>query len=136
MRHLPVTRWTKGGPKRTYRDLGVFNRVCNKGRSLYGTTTVCTLKNLRCMKNGEGLATILSDTDYKEPSTWRLHFASCDVMKDHLYGRVADPPKGVLVTDADHRWMVEADRRLERTPNMPSHVRRAIVKRMKQLLEK
>lgn len=92
-RHLPVSKRV-GGKLKRYKNLASFNREC-RGRS----GNICHLVNLRCTKDGGGLATVRSNypgdpgTFYRgaKPSgTWLLHFASCDLLKRHLRGFVSN----------------------------------------------
>ncbi len=88
-----ITKREAGGKLRRYRNLASFNKECTKrGRS----GNHCVLTNLRCTKNGGGLATVKSEHVHprysrgqKPPGTWLLHFADCSVMKGHLRGRVS-----------------------------------------------
>lgn len=93
-RHLPATKFMAGGKRRRYKNLATFNKECTK-RSSRGN--VCFLTNMRCLKDGGGLATVRSvgtsdrskKSRYLDRPTglWRLHFMSCSVMKRHLKGR-------------------------------------------------
>lgn len=93
----------KSKRKRTYKSLAVFNRECPKKGS---SGNVCDLTNIRRLKNGEGLAVVRStypggDENIqrrggKPSGQWLLHFASFDVMKDHLRGRVDPVRSGML----------------------------------------
>jgi len=93
-RKLPVQK--SGGKTRRYRNLAVFNSECSK-RSIGGN--ICTLTNIRRLKDGSGLATVKSETGPirgKKSGTWLLHFASHDIMKRHLKGRVDTVRSGML----------------------------------------
>ncbi len=88
-RILPVTKRVGGKIKR-YKNLASFNKECpSRG---YGGN-LCTVTNIRCTKRGEGLATVRTDPSFstKRPPVgmWLLHFASCQVMGEHLEGRVS-----------------------------------------------
>jgi hypothetical protein len=90
----PVVKYSKKG-RRKYKNLAAFNRECSKHGS--GGNS-CFLYNIRCLKDGGGLATVktiypggderIFHRGGKPSGTWRLHFASCKVMKAHLRGRV------------------------------------------------
>jgi hypothetical protein len=90
-----------GGKLRRYKNLASFNSECST-RGIGGVThNACTLTNLRCTKDGGGLATVQSvypgpETRYarrgKPSGTWLLHFASCSIMKRHLRNRVRSRP--------------------------------------------
>ncbi len=89
-----------GGKIRRYRNLATFNRECTK-RSTSGNA--CVLTNLRCLKNGGGLATVKSERMHPNYSrrarpagTWLLHFADCSILKGHLRGRVSYYRAGIL----------------------------------------
>lgn len=105
-RYLPATKRVGGKVKR-YKNLAAFNSECGK-RSLR-SMAACTATNLRCTKDGGGLATV--QTVYYGPryhpgakmprgsrpgGTWLLHFASCSIMKRHLKGRVEEARAGML----------------------------------------
>ena len=83
-----VSQRTTDGKRRTYTNLAVFNSTCSK-RGWRGPR--CALENLRCTKKYVagvgGLATIRVEGR----GTWLLSFADCNVLKDHLRGRVEDP---------------------------------------------
>jgi hypothetical protein len=84
-----ITKRESGGRKRRYKNLASFNKECPK-RGYSGN--LCTLTNVRCVKDGGGLATVKttrfgSGRSTKPPGTWLLHFASCKIMKSHLRGR-------------------------------------------------
>jgi hypothetical protein len=90
-RHLPVTKRVGGKVKR-YKNLASFNRECGARRG-----NICHLVNLRCTKDGGGLATVRSNypgdpgifhRGAKPSGTWLLHFADCGIMKSHLRKRV------------------------------------------------
>lgn len=77
-----------GGRIKRYRNLAAFNSECSS-RGYRGN--LCELTNLRCTKNGGGLATVKSTPGLIRPrpaGTWLLHFASCSIMKNHLRKRV------------------------------------------------
>jgi len=94
-----VKRISGSGKIRRYKNLATFNKECGK-RSTRGN--LCLLTNIRCTKDGGGLATVRSTgawlydgnqnihTQYGKAKSglWRLRFASCTVMKQHLKGRV------------------------------------------------
>lgn len=103
-RQRKIQKKVNGRIKR-YRNLRSFNEECPK-RGMKGN--ICVLSNVRKLKDGSGMATVLSrplvdpakfKTSSKARGTWLLHFASYDVMKRHLKGRV-DPesrlPQNVL----------------------------------------
>ncbi len=89
-RQLKATKNIRG-KIRTYKNLRVFNGECpTRG----GSGIACELKNIRQLIDGSGMASI-HVVDYRgstiKPSktgTWRLHFASFDVLVDHLKRRV------------------------------------------------
>ena len=94
-RQLKIQKKVKGKVRR-YKNLRAFNTECPK-RGMKGN--VCILDNVRRLKDGSGMATVLSrplvdperfKTSSKPRGTWLLHFASFEVMKRHLRGRV-DP---------------------------------------------
>jgi hypothetical protein len=100
-RHISAQK-RSGGKVRRYRNLAVFNKECGK-RSLGGN--ICTLTNIRRLKDGSGLATVKSDTGVirgRKSGTWLLHFASHNVMKQHLKGRV-DPARSGMLDGARKR---------------------------------
>lgn len=89
----PVTKRVGGKVKR-YKNLATFNRECGTRRG-----NICHLVNLRCTKDGGGLATVRSNhpgdpgifhRGAKPSGTWLLHFGDCDIMKRHLRYRVTD----------------------------------------------
>jgi hypothetical protein len=87
-RHRSATKRV-GNKTRRYKNLRQFNSECSsRGRF----RNFCTLTNLRCTKDGGGLATVKVDSRMfpsgDKPGTWLLHFASCSVMKSHLKKRV------------------------------------------------
>lgn len=95
-----ITKREAGGKLRRYRNLASFNKECTK-RSTGGNN--CVLTNLRCTRNGGGLATVKSERMHPHYSrrarpagTWLLHFADCSVMKGHLRGRVSYYKAGQL----------------------------------------
>lgn len=102
MRHVPATKRTYGKLKR-FRNLKAFNAEC-PSRGISGNR--CTVTNVRCTRDGGGLATVQSrypvaDTTVyrhgaKPTGTWLLKFASCAVMKQHLNGRVEASREGML----------------------------------------
>ena len=87
-RHHGATKRVNGKVRR-YKNLRQFNKECgSRGR----LRNFCTLTNLRCTKDGGGLATVHVDNRMfpsgDKVGTWLLHFASCSVMKGHLKKRV------------------------------------------------
>ena len=94
-RHLKVQKKV-GGKLRRYTNLATFNKECGS-RSYKGN--ICTLTNIRKLKDGSGLATVKSESGPikgRQSGTWLLHFASHDVMKRHLKKRVATARAGML----------------------------------------
>lgn len=95
MRLRPATKRVGGKVKR-YKNLAAFNKEC-PSRGYSGNR--CTVTNVRCTKNGGGLATVRSDypggneriyhRGAKPAGTWLLHFASCTVLKEHLRNRAS-----------------------------------------------
>ncbi len=87
VRHIQAQK--RVGSKVTrYKNLAAFNSECSS-RGYRGNS--CELTNLRCTKDGGGLATVKSEAGLLKPrpaGTWLLHFASCSVMKGHLRKRV------------------------------------------------
>ncbi len=93
------------GKGRRYSNLAAFNRECSK-RGI--GANICELTNLRCLRDGGGLAvvktrplypdfkTIKRDSRTRAAGTWRLHFASCTLLKQHLRGRVSETRSGML----------------------------------------
>lgn len=90
-RHLSAQKRTGNKVKR-YRNLAAFNTECSTRRG-----NICHLVNMRCTKDGGGLATVRSNhpgdpgifhKGAKPSGTWLLHFMSCGVMKKHLDRRV------------------------------------------------
>lgn len=92
-RHHGATKRV-GGKVTRYKNLASFNKEC-PSRGYKGN--MCTVLNVRCTKDGGGLATVrsarLSEQFYrkgaKPTGTWLLHFNSCTVMKEHLRNRVS-----------------------------------------------
>ena len=83
-----------GGKLKRYVNLATFNKECNTRSG-----NICHLVNLRCTKDGGGLATVRSNhpgdpgifrRGAKPSGTWLLHFASCTVLKSHLDRRVTN----------------------------------------------
>jgi hypothetical protein len=77
-----------GSKTRRYRNLATFNKECpTRGTS----GNFCSVTNTRRLKDGSGLATVVSrpwtSTGGKKRGTWTLHFASYDIMKRHLKKR-------------------------------------------------
>lgn len=100
-RHLPVTKkLSNGGTIKTYKNLKKFHTECSKSGSAFARDAmICDLQTVRCLADGSGLATIKvrkfaagetfpTNESHKQNGTWRLHFASCKLMKEHLKGRV------------------------------------------------
>lgn len=96
-RHLSPKAWAHesgrvapGTKGKTYKNLREFNATCTKRGSRGG---ICTITNFRCTKDGGGLATVHEEKALRggRDRVWRLHFASCTVMRQHLDGRVDDP---------------------------------------------
>ncbi len=96
-RHLQATKRV-GGKVRRYKNLAAFSSECST-RGIQGVTSNrCVLKNLRCLRDGGGLATVESSYPYanvntfskkgKSSGTWLLHFADCGIMKQSLRNRV------------------------------------------------
>ena len=101
-RHLPVTKRVGGKTKR-YKNLAAFFAECRK----FGTSAgnACMLTNMRCLKDGGGLATVktIAGPFRAGPAgTWLLHFNSCEIMKDKLSGRV-EGPRGGRALDGSRR---------------------------------
>lgn len=95
-RHLQVQKKVKGKIKR-YRNLATFNKECSKRSTMGEIAMLCSLTNARKLKDGSGMATVRvegfrQNTDERR-GTWLLHFASYDVMKRHLKGRVSGDTK-------------------------------------------
>lgn len=87
-RHLKVTKFVPGKRAKTYKNLASFNKEC-PSRGDGGM--ICFTTNVRCLRDGGGLATV-GVTKYMGRGTagrWRLHFADCGVMKRHLKKRTA-----------------------------------------------
>lgn len=100
-RHLPVTKkFTRGGTIKTYKNLKKFHAECSKSGSAFARDAmICDLKTIRCLADGSGMATIgvkkfaagetfPMNESHVQNGTWRLHFASCKLMKERLKGRV------------------------------------------------
>lgn len=100
-RHLPVTKkLDKTGKIKSYKNLKVFHGECSKhGSAMARDAMICELKKIRCLADGSGMATIKVlkfqagdsfpvNMRHANNGTWRLHFASCKLMKEHLKGRV------------------------------------------------
>lgn len=100
---------SRTGRKRSYANLASFNRECPKRGS---SGNVCELTNIRRMHDGGGLAVVRStypggDENIqrrggKPTGQWLLRFASFDVMKQHLKGRV-DPVRSGMLDGARRR---------------------------------
>lgn len=96
-----VTAWDERGRKRTYTSLAAFHKLCPSHGWGGGD---CTLTNLRCLKDGGGLATVKVaahplarnvppniHTRYsRKLRVFRLHYASCNILRNDLVGRVHD----------------------------------------------
>jgi hypothetical protein len=92
-----------GGKIKRYKNLATFLKECPK-RSIYGN--ICELTNIRKLADGSGLATVKSTTGISDPTryrrgarpagTWLLHFASHDILKQKLKGRVDPVRSGML----------------------------------------
>lgn len=103
MRHLQATKRLRTGKLKSYKNLAAFNTECGTRRS---TGNLCEVTNVRCTRDGGGLATVRSRYPYtdegiysrhgKPSGTWLLHFASCAVMKDHLRNRATSAREGIL----------------------------------------
>lgn len=104
MRLLPTKRLRSSGKLKRYKNLAAFNAECGTRRSSGGNR--CEVTNVRCTKDGGGLATVKSRYPYadegiysrsgKPSGTWLLPFASCAVMKNHLRDRVTTAREGLL----------------------------------------
>ena len=87
-------KFRKGGKLKRYKNLAAFNKECAKStRSrVHGESMLCMLKNERKLKDGSGMATVdvraMTNQGSRKSGTWLLHFASYDVMKRHIKGRV------------------------------------------------
>ncbi len=103
MRHLQATKSLRTGKRKRYKNLAAFNAECpSRGHG----GNLCEVTNVRCTRDGGGLATVKSRYPYHDESiyrhgakpagTWLLHFASCGVMKQHLRGRVTEGRSGIL----------------------------------------
>lgn len=95
-----VKRFDNTGKITRYKNLKVFHKECSKhGSAMAPGAMICDLKAIRCLADGSGMATIRVDKfttgesfpinrSHSKNGTWRLHFASCKLMKEHLKGRV------------------------------------------------
>lgn len=99
-RHIQATKRLANGKVKRYKNLAAFNKEC-PSRGFGGN--ICTVTNLRCTKDGGGLATVKSSTlqlhtvrGQRPPGTWLLHFASCSVLKAHLRPRAGASRSGLF----------------------------------------
>lgn len=93
--HNGATKRVNGRITR-YKNLASFNSEC-PSRGYRGN--LCTVTNVRCTKDGGGLATVRSaypggnerifHRGAKPAGTWLLRFASCSIMKEHLRNRAS-----------------------------------------------
>jgi hypothetical protein len=91
-RHTGTQKRFANGKIKSYKNLAIFNAECSKhGSSFASKAMICDLRTAKCLADGGGMATVdvRSYVGGKQRNgTWRLHFASCNVMKIHLRGRV------------------------------------------------
>lgn len=93
-RQLKIQKRVKGKLKR-YKNLASFNKECAKSTRarIHGESMLCHLDNVRKLKDGSGMATVtvtpMTTAGSRKRGTWLLHFASHEVMKRHLKGRVS-----------------------------------------------
>ena len=110
-RDLSVTKRVHGKLKR-YNSLRQFDAECSKR----GGGNACTTVNLRCTKDGGGLATVKTisfkprlfdpsgrelhpsrvKSRYPDSGTWLLHFGSCQLLKKTLRERTTPAREGML----------------------------------------
>ena len=86
-----IVKYT-GGRKKTYTNLKIFNSECSVRGGVYGNA--CELKSVHVARNGSCVATVKSIPVVgrsRARGTWRIRWASCSVMKNHLRRRVTDP---------------------------------------------
>ncbi len=90
-----VKKFKSTGKIKRYKNSGAFNAECGTSRQspLASKAMVCELQSLRELANGEGMASIkvrplFGDSKASRAGTWRLHFASYSVLKNHLRNRV------------------------------------------------
>jgi hypothetical protein len=98
-RQLKVQKRVKGKLRR-YKNLATFNKECAKSTRarIHSGSVMCQLENVRKLRDGSGMATVrtvpLASGNDGKRGTWLLHFASHDVMKRHLKGRVSPTSVG------------------------------------------
>jgi hypothetical protein len=95
-RHRGIVKFLPGKKGRRYRNLRQFYEEC-PARGVGGN--LCEVTNLRKLKDGSGLATVKTRPGVirsRAGGTWRLHFASYSILKQHLKKRVTESRKGML----------------------------------------
>lgn len=111
-RHLYATKRIGGKVKR-YNSLRQFDAECSKR----GSGNMCETVNVRCTKDGGGLATVKTvsfkprvfdpttgkhlhpsrvKSRYPDSGTWLLHFGSCELLKKTLRERTTPARAGLF----------------------------------------
>jgi hypothetical protein len=86
-------RMTNGKIKR-FKNLRTFNGECASRSDGGKNAMICELSSIRKLADGTGMASVkvtapsYLTSNARREGTWRLHFASFDILKRHLQNRV------------------------------------------------